>query len=157
MSTKSKIKDRSELVSVVTGLKEAGKKVVTCNGTFDILHKGHIGFLEEAKKQGEVLVVAINSDASAKKNKGPSRPVNAQDDRAAVLAGLGCVDYVTVFDEENPIALLDEIQPDVHVNGSEYGEDCIEASTVKKNGGRIHIVKLVEGYSTTSAIEKMKK
>ena len=157
MSTKSKIKDRSELVSVVTGLKEAGKKVVTCNGTFDILHKGHIAFLEEAKKQGEVLVVAINSDASVKKNKGPSRPVNAQDDRAAVLAGLGCVDYVTVFDEENPIALLDEIQPDVHVNGSEYGEDCIEASTVKKNGGRIHIVKLVEGYSTTSAIEKMKK
>tara|TARA_Y100000310_G_C20270237_1_gene617644 strand:- start:169 stop:636 length:468 start_codon:yes stop_codon:yes gene_type:complete len=152
----TKIKDLDCLMKEVFVLKKEGKTIVTCNGTFDILHKGHIAFLEEAKKQGDVLIVAINSDASVKKNKGPSRPVNSQDDRALVLAGLGSVDFVTIFDDENPIALLDEIQPDVHVNGSEYGEDCIEASTVKKHGGRMHIVNILKGYSTTSVIDKMK-
>ena len=152
----SKIQSREELVALVGDLRKGGKKIVTCNGTFDILHAGHVTFLEEAKAQGDVLIVGVNADASVKKNKGDSRPINSEVDRATVLAGLGCVDYVVIFSEDTPLALLDALKPDVHVNGSDYGKECIEASTVEKNGGKIHIVTLLDGYSTTSLIEKMK-
>ncbi|MDA1196379.1 MAG: adenylyltransferase/cytidyltransferase family protein [Nanoarchaeota archaeon] len=155
MLTSGKVKSREELISLVDGLRSSGKNIVTCNGTFDILHAGHVAFLEEARKQGDVLIVGVNDDASVKRNKGDSRPINSDVDRARVLAGLGCVDYVTIFSEETPDALLEVLKPEVHVNGSEYGEDCIESATVKKNGGRIHVVTLLDGYSTTSIIGRL--
>ena len=154
MGTEGKILSRESLLGLVKKLKKQGKRIVTANGTFDILHPGHIKFLEEAKAQGDMLIVAVNSNSSVKQNKGPSRPVNTEQDRARMLAALQCVDYVTIFSERTPIELLEAVRPDVHVNGSDYGENCIEAPTVKKNGGRIHIIELVPGYSTTGLIKK---
>ncbi len=152
MHQQQKILGNKELIE-----KLKGKKIVTCNGSFDVFHYGHLYFLQQAKKQGDVLVVLLNSDASIKKYKSEDRPINNQDDRAKVLAALECVDYVTIFDDEDPRRLLDQIKPNVHVNGEEYGEDCIEAETIKKNGGKLHLVKRIPGLSTTSLIEKIKK
>jgi len=153
----TKIKTREEIRKTAEELKKQGKKIVTCNGCFDILHSGHIKFLREAKQQGDILIVLLNSDQSVKKNKGPERPINSQNDRTEVLAALEAVDYITIFDEKTPIDLLEIIKPNVHCNGEEYGENCIEAATVKKNGGKIYIVKLKKGYSSTNIINKIKK
>jgi rfaE bifunctional protein nucleotidyltransferase chain/domain len=149
-----KIVQIKELEQLAADLRKEGKKIVTCNGCFDIIHVGHIKFLTEAKKQGDVLIIGLNSDKSVKANKGPKRPINNQNDRAEVLSALEIVDYVTIFDEEDPRGLLSIIKPDVHCNGEEYGEDCIEADVIKKNGGRIHLIKLVKGISTTKLIEQ---
>ena len=157
INTKNKIKTRKEISTIVENLKKQGKRIVTCNGCFDILHAGHIKFLEEAKQQGDILIVGLNSDSSVKKNKGPKRPINNEKDRAIVLAALQCVDYITIFEEKTPIELLEAIKPDIHVNGEEYGENCIEAPIVKKYGGNIHLIKLKEGFSTTNLINKIKK
>lgn len=143
------------LVPIVKELKVQGKKIVTLNGAFDILHVGHLKILEEAKKQGDALIVGLNSDASVKMNKGSGRPMNNEQDRATMLGALEYVDYVVIFNEKDPRALLSTIKPDVHVNGSDYGEQCIEAEVVKENGGRIHVVKLIDGYSTTKLIQKI--
>jgi len=151
-----KIKTRQEIEDIAKQLKQQGKKIVTCNGCFDILHAGHIAFLTEAKAQGDVLIVGINSDSSVKQNKGPERPINNENNRAIVLSALQIVDYITIFNEKTPIELLEAIKPDIHVNGEEYGEDCIEAPTIKKYGGKIHIIKLKQGLSTTNLIEKIK-
>ncbi len=146
---------RTDIRALAERLRRQGKKIVTTNGAFDILHVGHIKSLQEAKKQGDVLIVGLNSDSSIKKYKSPLRPINGQEDRAAVLSALDCVDYVFIFDETVPMPFLEDVKPNVHVKSSEYGEKCIEAETVKKNGGRIHIVDVVEGYSTTKLIEKI--
>lgn len=153
----SKIKSIKEIEEIVKKLKKQGKKIVTCNGCFDILHAGHIKFLREAKAQGDVLIVGLNSDSSVKQNKGVERPINNENNRAEVLAALEMVDYVIIFNEKTPIPLLGIIKPNVHVNGEEYGKNCIEAETVKKYGGKLQIVKLKEGYSTTNLIKKIKE
>ena len=150
---KEKIKTREEIKKIAEKLKRQGKKVVTCNGCFDILHPGHIYFLEQSKKQGDILIVGLNSDGSVKENKGPKRPINNENARAAVLSALDMVDYVVIFDEKTPIKLLEAIKPDVHCNGKEYDYDCIEAPTVKKYGGKIHLIKNYKGFSTTKIIE----
>jgi len=152
----TKIINTEELKNIITNLKEQKKKIVTCNGTFDILHIGHIKFLQEAKQQGDILILGLNSDSSVKENKGPERPINTENNRAEALAALECVDYITVFNEKTPINLLEIIKPNIHVNGEEYGEDCIEASTVKKFGGKMHLVKKYKDFSTTRLIEKIK-
>jgi len=121
--------------------KNKGKKIAFCNGAFDILHIGHIKFLEEAKKQADILVAGLNSDSSVKENKGAKRPFNSEENRATVLAALRVVDYVVIFPEKTPIKLIETIKPDIFVNGEEYGMDCIEAPTVKEYGGKIHLVK----------------
>lgn len=146
---RDKIIDRSAVARMARRLKALGRQIVTVNGTFDIPHRGHQAILDAAKSQGDVLMVGVNSDASVRKNKGPRRPVNTQLNRAAMMACNPLVDFVFVFDEPTPLAFLEDIRPQVHVNGSEYGEDCIEAETVKKHGGRLHIVDLLDGYSTT--------
>ncbi len=151
-----KIKTRKELVWFVEELKKKKKRIVTCNGSFDIMHIGHIKFLEEAKRQGDILIVGLNSDASVKKYKDENRPVNRQEHRAEMLAALEMVDFVTIFYEVNPIALLEAIKPHVHCNGAEYGENCIEAETVRKNGGRLHLIKRFGDFSTTEMIRKIK-
>lgn len=152
-----KIIEKGIIGNLAKQLKESEKKIVTINGTFDILHIGHEKILKEAKEQGDVLIVGVNSDLSVKENKGEKRPINNEKSRAKMLANFDFVDYVVVFNEKTPIEVLDEIKPNIHVNGSEYGEECIEAETVKKNGGKIHVVKLVEGHSTTKIIECAKK
>jgi rfaE bifunctional protein nucleotidyltransferase chain/domain len=152
----SKIKEISEIKELAKEIKKQGKKIVTCNGCFDIIHAGHIKFLAEAKKQGDILIVGLNSDQSVKANKGPQRPINNEKDRAFVLAALEMVDYVTIFEQSVPIKLLEAIKPDVHVNGEEYGENCIESATVKKYGGKIYLVRLKQGCSTTDIIRKIR-
>ena len=150
-----KILDRSEIKQLAREYKQQGKTIVTTNGSFDVLHIGHVKALQEAKLQGDVLFVGVNSDSSVKKYKSPLRPINNQEHRLEMLAALSCVDYVFSFDETVPMLYLEEIKPHIHCNASSYGEDCIEAETVKKNGGRLHVLSDVEGFSTTKMIEKM--
>ncbi len=136
-------------------LKREGKVVVTCNGAFDILHIGHIKFLEEAKQKGDVLIVGLNTDESVRNNKGPDRPVNNETNRAEFLAALVSVDYVVIFNEDDPRRLLSIIKPDIHVNGNEYGYDCIESDVIKENGGKIHLVKNYGGFSSTKLLRAL--
>ncbi|MDD4141572.1 MAG: D-glycero-beta-D-manno-heptose 1-phosphate adenylyltransferase [Bacteroidales bacterium] len=133
-----------------------GKKVVFTNGCFDILHVGHVEYLSKAKTLGEVLVVGLNSDASVKRLKGDDRPINNQNARATVLLALRCVDYVVFFDEDTPQKLIEAINPDVLVKGGDYRrEDIVGADFVENNGGKVVIVPLVKGYSTTNIIDSL--
>jgi D-beta-D-heptose 7-phosphate kinase / D-beta-D-heptose 1-phosphate adenosyltransferase len=147
---------RSGLPELSVSLKGQGKRVVTINGSFDLFHAGHLYILQQAREQGDVLIVGLNSDASVKRYKGPDRPLVTETERADLLLGLRCVDYVHIFDEADPIAFLEAVRPDVHVNGAEYGEDCIEAPTVKEHGGRIHLVGRIGGLSTSGLLEKIR-
>jgi len=147
---------RGNLASLSRSLKAQGKRVVTINGSFDVLHAGHAHILEEAKAQGDVLIVGMNSDVSVKAYKGEKRPIVPQAERARMLLALRAVDYVHIFDETEPMPFLAEVLPDVHVNGSEYGPDCIEAPLVKAHGGRIHIVSKVPGFSTSELLARIR-
>src|SRR3989338_1553071 len=151
-----KIKNISELKKIVAELKSRNKKIVTTNGVFDILHIGHIRYLKEAKKLGGILIAAINSDSSTKKLKGPKRHLNNENDRAEALAALECVDYVTVFNEENPIKILGIIKPNIHAKGCDYDiSQIIEKAAVEKNNGKVVLIPKVRGYSTTDFIKKI--
>ncbi len=145
-----------KLEEKVGEIRRSGKTIVTLNGSFDLLHAGHLKMIHEASEQGDVLILALNSDASIKKYKSPLRPIVPLEQRLEMIAALQFVDYVTSFDETDPIMLLEKIKPDVHCNGSEYREECIEAETIKKYGGKVHVVKLVPGLSTSNLIEKIK-
>jgi rfaE bifunctional protein nucleotidyltransferase chain/domain len=131
-----------------------GKKIAFTNGCFDILHFGHTSYLAKAKKPGRVLVVGLNSDRSVKLLKGPSRPVYPQNIRAAVLAALECVDYVTIFDEETPFELIKSIKPDILIKGADWaGKEIAGGDIVKQNGGRVEFIKFEPGFSTTGLIK----
>lgn len=145
----------SELEEFAKKIKET-KTLVSINGSFDLLHAGHLEILKKAKEQGDCLIVALNTDASIKRYKGESRPLIPLKYRLQMLSALSFVDHVTWFEEDDPRKVLSLIKPHVHVNGSEYGEECLEAKTVQDNGGRIHIVQLVPGLSTSQIIEKIK-
>src|SRR5690606_8240797 len=147
---------REQLSPLARSLKSRGDRIVTVNGSFDLLHAGHLHILEEAKAQGDVLIVGLNSDASVRDNKGADRPLIPQSQRARMLLALRAVDYVHVFEEPVPMPFLAEVMPAVHVNGSEYGADCIEAPLVKANGGRIHIVEKIPGLSTSEILNRMR-
>jgi D-glycero-beta-D-manno-heptose 1-phosphate adenylyltransferase len=138
-------------------LRNDGKTIATLNGSFDLLHAGHLYILFQAKKQADVLIVAMNSDASIQKYKSPDRPIVSLQYRLEMMAAIQCVDFVTWFEETDPCSLLLKIRPDVHVNGAEYGKDCIEAKTVREIGARLHLVDRVPTLSTSSIIEKIKK
>src|SRR5262249_17073871 len=144
---------RQALAQLAETLRAKGKRIVTINGSFDILHNGHLHILDEARQRGDVLIVGLNSDASVKRYKGASRPIVPERRRAEMLLALRMVDYVPVFDESDPIAFLKELRPDVHVNGSEYGENCIESETVKRAGGELYIVDRIPGFSTSRLID----
>lgn len=149
---------REELDKLLSDLRKEHKTIVTTNGCFDILHVGHVRYLEQAKSYGDVLIVALNSDKSVKKIKGESRPINNENDRAEVLSALRSVDYVVLFEEESPIDLLLHIKPDVHTKGADYTIETLpEAKGIMDAGGRIEFIPFVQGKSTTSVIEKMKK
>jgi rfaE bifunctional protein nucleotidyltransferase chain/domain len=139
-------------------LKRAGKKIVFTNGVFDILHRGHVEYLEKAKSLGDVLIVGLNTDASARRIKGKHRPLQNQRDRATVLAALKAVDYVILFGEDTPEKLIRIVKPDVLVKGADWKTvDIVGADFVRSYGGRVRRIKLTKGRSTSSIIEKIRK
>lgn len=146
-----------KLPEVVTSIRSQGKTIATLNGSFDLLHAGHLHIINEAKKQADCLIVALNTDRSIQEYKGLERPLITCTHRLQMVAALEAIDYVTWFDEVDPRNLLSVIKPDVHVNGSEYGKTCIEAQVVEKYGGKIHIVSLCSDLSSTQIIEKIKR
>ena len=138
-------------------LRTEGKRVVFTNGCFDILHPGHARYLYSAQKLGDFLIVAVNSDRSVKAIKGPSRPILGQDVRAEMLAALACVDGVFVFDEDNPLKVIQHLLPDVLVKGGDWQENkIIGADAVKKAGGRVERIFFLEGFSTTDLINRIR-
>jgi D-beta-D-heptose 7-phosphate kinase/D-beta-D-heptose 1-phosphate adenosyltransferase len=151
---RQKIKKREELLGIIKDLKAKGKRIVFTNGCFDLLHVGHIRYLEEAKTLGDILIVGVNSDASVRKLKGPKRPVLLVEDRTEILSGLGCVDYITVFDELDPLALITSLQPNVLVKGGDWTkEQTVGKEVVERSGGEVVIIPFVEGASTSNLIE----
>ena len=143
-------------IEILETAKKDGKKVVFTNGCFDILHRGHVTYLNEAKRQGDILVVGVNSDASVKKLKGESRPINSEYDRAFVLDGLKAVDYTVIFGEDTPEDLIACLKPSVHVKGGDYKkEDLPETKIVESYGGKVVILNFIEGKSTTNIINKI--
>ena len=149
---------KKEMASkIIDELKKQNKKVVFTNGCFDILHVGHLTYLNEAKRQGDILVVGVNSDSSVKKLKGETRPINNENDRCELLCGLKAVDYTVIFEEQTPCELLDILKPSIHVKGGDYKkEDLPETKIVEKNGGEVRILGFVEGKSTSKIVEKIK-
>lgn len=138
--------------------KRKGKKIVFTNGCFDILHMGHVTYLKQAKKLGDILVVGINSDASITRLKGRKRPINTLSDRMQLLSELETVDYVVSFEEDTPLELIQAIEPDVLVKGGDYNvEDVVGAGFVKKAGGSITIIPFVQGRSTTNIINRIQE
>lgn len=156
-SIASKIVSRQEMKRRRAALRRTGRKVVFTNGAFDILHAGHVTYLEFARKQGDVLVVGLNSDASVRRYKGRGRPVNGQADRARVLAALECVDYVVMFGEDEPAKLIGELVPDVLVKGSDWAHYVSGRDLVERRGGRVVLAKMVRGRSTTRVIQKIRR
>ena len=145
-----------EMRKEIVKLQKAGKRVVFTNGVFDILHIGHLTYLEEAGNLGDVLVVGVNSDASVKVNKGDKRPINSEKNRAYVLLGTKFVNYAVIFDEKTPEKLLDVLRPDVHVKGGDYKkEDLPETKIVEGNGGEVKILSFVDNVSTTQIINNI--
>ena len=146
----------NKIISAAQWSKPEGRKVVFTNGCFDILHRGHATYLAQARELGDLLVVGLNTDASVQRLKGPSRPVNSQYDRAFLLASLACVDFVILFDEDTPETLIHTVCPDVLVKGGDYTIDTIVgADFVLQNGGNVTTIPFVDGYSTTSTLNKI--
>ncbi|MFH1063219.1 MAG: D-glycero-beta-D-manno-heptose 1-phosphate adenylyltransferase [Candidatus Omnitrophota bacterium] len=155
---KAKIKTLPILAKIIAEHKQAKKKIVFTNGCFDLMHRGHANYLERAKKKGDILVVAINSDASVRKLKGKSRPINSQLDRSELIAALESVDYVTIFSQSTPLEVIKKIRPDVLVKGADWkASDIVGADILKQYGGKIAREKFLSGYSTTKLIEKIAK
>lgn len=155
---KSKILDGKNLENWLEECRRSGKKIVFSNGCFDILHRGHVEYLSKAAAKGDALIIGLNTDASVRRLKGPSRPVNDENSRAFVLAALEFVSAVTLFDEDTPYQLINKVQPDVLVKGSDYKpEDIVGYDIVMAKGGRVETIDLVEGFSTTKTIEKLSR
>lgn len=136
-------------------LKASGKTVVFTNGCFDILHLGHVTYLNFARAQGDVLILGMNSDSSVRRNKGDDRPINCEQDRAEVLAALECIDYVVLFDDDEPRELIEALLPDVLVKGEDWAHYVSGREAVETAGGKVVLAKMVEGRSTTGTIEKV--
>jgi D-beta-D-heptose 7-phosphate kinase/D-beta-D-heptose 1-phosphate adenosyltransferase len=155
---KKKIKTLPALLKFINKHRREKQKIVFTNGCFDILHRGHVEYLETAKKQGDILIVGLNSDSSVKIIKGSKRPINPQNDRAAVIAALESVDYVVFFDQTTPLEIIKKIRPHVLVKGSDWKiKDIVGANLLKKYGGKIARIKFLNGYSTTNIIKKAAK
>jgi D-glycero-beta-D-manno-heptose 1-phosphate adenylyltransferase len=152
---KHKVINPANLNDKIAEIRSKKSKIATLNGSFDLMHAGHLHIIYEASQAADVLIVALNTDASVKKYKSADRPIIPLEYRLQMMAAIEFVDFVTWFDETDPIRILSEIKPDVHVNGAEYGENCIEADVVKKHGGKIHIVSLVPGLSTSQILKKI--
>lgn len=151
--------DAAALAAYAEELRAGGKRIVFTNGVFDILHVGHLRYLEQARALGDALLVGVNADASVRRLKGPTRPVNPEDERAELLAALRCVDGVCVFHEDRPDALITAVRPHVHAKGGDYGTpDALpETPLVRSLGGEVVILPLVPGRSTTGTITKLQQ
>ena len=149
-----------ELVDWRDQQKASGRRVVVTNGCFDLLHVGHVRFLQEARELGDALVVGLNADTSVRELKGAGRPVNPESDRAEVLAALGCVDVVVVFPEKRATRFLEAARPDIYVKGGDYRPEDLDADeqeAVRKSGGQVRVLQLTPGKSTTAVLAKVKK
>ena len=155
---KKKIKARKELLRIIKNLKAKGKQIVFTNGCFDLLHLGHVRYLEEAKALGDVLVVGVNSDSSVRKLKGPKRPILPEEERTEILSGLGCVDYITVFNEADPLKLITSLKPNLLVKGGDWTrEQIVGREVVERSGGELVIIPFVKGASTSNVIDTILK
>lgn len=149
---------RENVADFVKKLHQSGKTVVVTNGCFDILHVGHVRYLQKTKSFADYMIVLLNSDKSVRSIKGPTRPINNEQDRAEVLNALACVDYVVMFDEDSPANLIDEIKPDVYTKGADYSMETLpEADIMRKNNIIVEFIEFVAGKSTTNTINKMKE
>ena len=154
--TGSRIVDRPRLQEAIAAAKKDGRRIVFCNGCFDVLHVGHVRYLEAAKALGDLLIVAINSDEQARRLKGPSRPLMRQDQRAEIVSALAAVDFVTIFEEPTVAELLLALKPDVHAKGTDYTEDTVpERDVVRSYGGRVAIAGDPKDHSSSGLIEKV--
>ena len=146
-----------EAVGLVQSLRSAGRTIVFTNGVFDLLHPGHVRYLQSARALGEALIVGLNGDASVRRNKGPGRPINDERERAEVLAGLEAVDAVVLFDDDTPAEIIRRLQPDILVKGADWAADQIVGrDTVESRGGRVVRVTVEQGYSTSSLVQKVR-
>jgi len=151
-----KVKNLSALLQIVRRRKKQGKRIVFTNGCFDLLHLGHVVYLERAKSKGDLLIVAINSDRSMRELKGRERPLVPQSERARVLAGLSSVDYVTIFEEPTPHSVIQALEPDVLVKGADWKKyDIIGSDVVRRLGGKVETIPVVKGVSTTQIIKRI--
>jgi len=156
VDTKTKILTVKALKKIIAQQRKAGKKITFTNGCFDILHAGHISYLEAARKNDRILIVGLNSDKSVRTIKGPQRPIVAEGYRARLLAALQCVDYVTIFDEDTPYELIKALKPDILIKGADWKtEEVVGYDVVKKNGGKLELLEYVPGLSTTQIIESI--
>jgi D-beta-D-heptose 7-phosphate kinase/D-beta-D-heptose 1-phosphate adenosyltransferase len=147
-----------KISSDLAALKSQNKKIIFTNGCFDLLHVGHVRYLQEAKKLGDILVIGVNSDASVKRLKGPTRPVQSEADRAEILAALGCVDFAVIFNEDTPKNLIETVKPDILVKGGDWKiEQIVGSDFVIAHGGKVMSLQFVDGKSTTKLIEKAQK
>lgn len=154
----TKIKSLPEIVEIRNRLRQSRKKVVFTNGVFDLLHRGHVEYLEKARSLGDVLILGLNSDASVKMVKGSWRPLVNQEDRAVVLAGLSSVDYVCFFNEEIPLAIISALRPDILVKGGDYLlDEIIGRDVVESSGGKVVTIPLTPGKSTTEVMKRIAK
>jgi D-beta-D-heptose 7-phosphate kinase/D-beta-D-heptose 1-phosphate adenosyltransferase len=157
MRYRDKVVDRATAAAKVAEARRAGKRVVFTNGCFDLMHVGHVRYLAAARDAGDLLVVAINDDASVRRLKGPERPLVPETARAEVLAALAAVDYVTVFSEDSPAEVIAALLPDVLVKGADWAPDqVVGRDVVEANGGRVLLVPVVEGFSTTALVERLR-
>lgn len=149
--------DADQAAAFAASVRAGGGRVVFTNGVFDLIHPGHVRYLQDARALGDALIVGVNSDRSVRANKGPARPINSERERAEVLLALACVDAAVVFDEDTPYAIITRVQPDVLVKGADWAEDNIVGrDVVEGRGGRVLRVTLAPGYSTTSIIERIR-
>ena len=155
---REKIKTKEDLRRITEDLKKKGKRIVFTNGCFDLLHLGHIRYLEKAKSLGDILVVGVNSDRSVQNLKGPKRPILPQEERTEILSGLGCVDYITVFDEQTPLELISSLQPHTLVKGGDWTkETTVGKEVVERSGGEVVILPFEKGSWTSNLIETILK
>jgi len=155
---KEKIKTKEDLHRIVEDLKKKGKRIVFTNGCFDLLHLGHVRYLEKAKSLGDILVVGVNSDRSVQRLKGPGRPILPEEERAEIVSGLECVDYLTIFNELTPLELISSLQPHILVKGGDWTkETTVGREVVERSGGEVVILPFVEGLSTSNIIETILK
>jgi D-beta-D-heptose 7-phosphate kinase/D-beta-D-heptose 1-phosphate adenosyltransferase len=149
---------RDEASAFAQHARETGRRVAFTNGVFDILHPGHLRYLQQARALGDVLIVGLNSDASVRRNKGPERPITSEDERAEILGALDCVDAVVIFDEDTPAEIIRAVQPDVLVKGADWAENAIVGrDTVEARGGEVVRVPIEQGFSTTTIIERIRR
>jgi D-beta-D-heptose 7-phosphate kinase/D-beta-D-heptose 1-phosphate adenosyltransferase len=154
----ARVMTHDAVAAFVSAQRARGLRIVFTNGVFDLLHPGHVRYLQEARALGDLLVIGLNADASVRRNKGPARPITPQEERAEVLAALECVDAVVIFGEDTPDDIIKLVQPDILVKGADWPADQIVGrDTVEARGGRVVLVPVEEGYSTTAIVERIRK